>query len=72
MNGLFRNIRENRNLDYIEESDDEEDFEDTRLDKYVDSEKTLVMECVFHKKFKKWVPVRVAPSGCLVVSIGKL
>jgi hypothetical protein len=72
MNGLFRNIRENRNLDYIEESDDEEDFEDTRLDKYVDSEKTLLMECVFHKKFKKWVPVRVAPSGSMVVSISKL
>jgi hypothetical protein len=72
MNGLFRNIRENRNLDYIEESDDEEDFEDTRLDKYVDSEKTLLMECVFHKKFKKWVPVRLAPVGSMVVSIGKL
>jgi len=72
MNGLFRNIRENRNLDYIEESDDEEDFEDTRLDKYVDSEKTLVMECVFHKKFKKWVPVRISPPGGSVVHIGKL
>jgi len=72
MNGLFRNIRENRNLDYIEESDDEEDFEDTRLDKYVDSEKTLLMECVFHKKFKKWVPVRISPPGASVVHIGKL
>ena len=72
MNGLFRNIRENRNLDYIEESDDEEDFEDTRLDKYVYSEKTLIMECVFNKKFKKWVPVQVAPPGCQVVHISKL
>ena len=72
MNELFRNIRENRNLDYIEESDDEEDFEDTRLDKYVDSEKTLLMECVFHKKFKKWVPVKVLFEGCQVVHIGKL
>jgi hypothetical protein len=72
MNGLFRNIRENSNLDYIEESDDEEDFEDTRLDKYVCSEKTLIMECVFHKKFKKWIPVRVEPSGQQVVHISKL
>jgi hypothetical protein len=72
MNGLFRNIRENRNLDYIEESDDEEDFEDIRLDKYVNSEKTVLMECVFHKKFKKWVPVRIAPAGQSVVHIGKL
>jgi hypothetical protein len=72
MNGLFRNIRENRNLDYIEESDDEEDFEDTRLDKYINSEITLIMECVFHKKFKKWIPERVAPLGNQVVHIGKL
>lgn len=72
MNGLFRNIRENHNLDYIEESDDEEDFEDTRLDKYVDSDKTLLMECVFHKKFKKWVPVKISPPGQQVVHIHKL
>jgi len=72
MNELFRNIRENRNLDYIEESDNEEDFEDTRLDKYVDSEKTLLMECVFHKKFKKWIPEKVAPTGQQVVHIQKL
>jgi hypothetical protein len=72
MNGLFRNIRENRNLDYIEESDDEEDFEDTRLDKYVNSEKTLIMECVFHKKFKKWVPMQVVHHSNQVVHISKL
>ena len=30
LNSLFRNIKENINLDYIEASDDEEDFEDTR------------------------------------------
>jgi hypothetical protein len=73
MNGLFRNIRENRNLDYIEESDDEEDFEDTRLDKYVYSETTLIIECIFNKKFKKWVPVRIAsPPGNQVVHVSKL
>lgn len=59
MNGLFRNIKENRNLDYIEESDDEDDFQDMRTDKYVDLAKTLLMECVFHYKFKRWVPLRV-------------
>ena len=26
MNALFRNIKENRNLDLLEESDDEEEF----------------------------------------------
>ena len=62
MNDLFRNIRENRNLDYIEESDDEEDFQDTRLDKYVDLSKMAVLECVFVHKFKKWMPTRVIPN----------
>jgi hypothetical protein len=27
MNNHFRNIKENRNIDYIEESDDEDDFQ---------------------------------------------
>jgi len=58
MNTLFRNIKENRNIDAIEDSDDEEDFYDTRYDKYVDLKKQLLMECIYHKKFKRWVPFR--------------
>ena len=27
MNSLFRNIKENQNLDFLEESDDEEEFQ---------------------------------------------
>lgn len=72
MNGLFRNIRENRNLDYIEESDDEEDFENTREDKYVLLNKELFMECSFHTKFKRWVPIRVVDKHDKVVHISKL
>ena len=72
MNGLFRNIRENRNLDYIEESDDEEDFENTREDKYVHLNKELFMECSFHTKFKRWVPIRVVDKRDKVVHISKL
>jgi hypothetical protein len=76
MNSLFRNIKENKNLDLIEESDDEEDFEDIRDDKYVDFEKTILMECVFHSKFKKWVPIKVFSFECddinAVVCIDKL
>jgi hypothetical protein len=72
MNGLFRNIRENRNLDYIEESDDEEDFQNMNEDKYVNVEKVLLMECVFNYKFKKWCPVRVVDKYAKVVHIGKL
>ena len=59
MNSIFRKIRENRNLDYIEESDDEDDFENTDETKYVDLEKVANIECAFHSKFRKWVPLRV-------------
>lgn len=57
MNNIFRKIKENRNLDYIEESDDEDDFQNIREDKYVDLQKSVFMECAFHTKFKRWVPV---------------
>jgi hypothetical protein len=59
MNSLFRNIKENRNLDSLEESDDEDDFQNTRVDKYVDLKKTVCMECTFHPKFKRWVPLKM-------------
>jgi len=72
MNSLFRNIRENKNLDYIEESDDEENFQDTRDNKYVDLNKKILMECAFHTKFKKWVPLRLVDSRSKVVHIFKL
>jgi hypothetical protein len=72
MNGLFRNIRENKNLDYIEESDDDEDFQNTNIDKYVNIEKTLLMECVFNKKFKKWVPLRIADPKSKIIHVSKL
>jgi len=72
MNSLFRNIKENRNLDFIEESDDEDDFQNTSPDKYVDLKKTLYLECKFHPKFKSWVPIRTVKQPCKVVHIGML
>jgi hypothetical protein len=72
MNGLFRKIRENKNLDYIEESDDEDDFENTKVDKYVNVEKILSMECVFSTKFKKWIPVKVVDDRSKIVHISQL
>ena len=72
MNSLFRNIRENKNLDYIEESEDEDEFEDMREDKYVDLNKIVYMECMFHPKFKKWVPIREVGLDEKVVHVSKL
>jgi hypothetical protein len=59
MNKLFRNIKENNNLDSLEESDDEEEFENIQIDKYVDLNKVLKMRCIFNYKFKKWIPISI-------------
>lgn len=72
MNRLFRHIRENENLDAIEESDDEDDFQNVSEDKYVNLEKTLAIECQFHPKFRRWVPLRVVRPPCKVVHISQL
>jgi hypothetical protein len=68
MNGLFRNIKENINLDALEESDDEEEFESEKIDKYVDLNKTLKMNCRYNHKFKRWVPISLANSGDKIVT----
>ena len=57
MNALFRNIKENRSLDALEESDDEDEFENTNIDKFVDLTKKIKMKCIFNYKFKKWTPI---------------
>ena len=58
MNKLFRNIKENENLDLLEESDDEEEFQNENIDRFVDMNKTVYMICKFNYKFKKWYPVK--------------
>ena len=57
MNNLFRKIKENGKLDRLEESDDEEEFQDCSIDKFVDLNKTVNMICKYHSKFKKWIPI---------------
>ena len=60
MNRLFRNIKENNNLDLLEESDNEEEFENHNLDKFVFLNKSMKMKCIYNLRFKKWVPISVA------------
>lgn len=72
LNSLFRKIRENENIDYIEESDDEEDFQKVDLSKYVDPEKEIEMECEFNFKHKKWIPYNVCPKGTRIVEFSAL
>lgn len=57
LNTLFRNIKENTNLDAIEESDDEEDFQNCTENKYVYMSRAIDMNCEFNPKFKRWVPL---------------
>jgi hypothetical protein len=59
MNNLFRIIKENKNLDALEESDDEEEFENENEDKFVHLDKEYKMVCEYSPKFKKWIPIRV-------------
>jgi hypothetical protein len=68
MNDLFRTIKENKNLDFLEESDDDEEFENTNEDKFVDLNKTLIMNCVYMEKFRKWKPVSIANKHSRVIS----
>lgn len=72
MNKLFRNIKENNNLDTLEESDDEDDFQDDRSDKYVYLDRFYKMYCQFNYKFKKWMPLSVANEKEQVVSYNQL
>jgi hypothetical protein len=68
LNNLFRNIKENKNLDALEESDDEEEFENDNIDKFVYLEKEYNMVCQYNQKHRKWVPLRVARKGDRVVT----
>lgn len=70
LNRIFRNIKENDNLDALEESEDEDDFENTNADKYVDLTQEFVMRCICSEKFKRWIPsVLVNSSMCKNKSI---
>ena len=65
MNKLFRNIKENNNLDALEESDDEEEFENINIDKFVYLNKSILIECQYNFKFKMWIPIKELKSGVI-------
>ena len=60
LNKLFRKIKENANLDALEESDDEEEFEDVRVDKFVKLNASFKMVCEYVPKINKWIPQKLA------------
>ena len=60
MNKLFRKIKENDNLDALEESDDEEDFENVDEYKYVKMNTAYRMVCKYMPRINKWLPQKLA------------
>jgi hypothetical protein len=68
MNKLFRNIKENDNLDLLEESDDEEEFENVKDDKFVYLDKMYYMKCVYNVRFKKWQPIEVIKDKARLIT----
>lgn len=65
MNTIFRKIKENTNLDLLEESDDEEDFENINADKHVDLSKSVIMKCIYVPRFNKWKPLEICPHASI-------
>ena len=72
MNKLFRTIKENDRLDALEESDDEEEFENENEDRFVYLDKHYNMICLYNYKFKKWYPVRIADKNTEITKISNL
>lgn len=68
MNRLFRDIKENNNLDALEESDDESEFQNEKEDKFVFLDRSFKMNCVYNPKFKKWTPVSTAKKSDYIVT----
>jgi len=69
MNKLFRIIKENDNLDALEESDDEEEFENEQLDKFIKIDKSEKIVCQYNYKFKRWVPKKLEFSKSEIISV---
>lgn len=57
MNSYFRNIKENSNLDYLEESDNDEEFENISPYKNVNIDTIYRFKCVLNERFNMWVPI---------------
>jgi len=72
MNSLFRNIKENNNLDLLEESDNEDEFENYKEDKFVYLEKQYNLICLFNINFKKWYPIRLATDNESIITLNEL
>ena len=51
---------------------DEDDFQDMSVDKYVDLKKCVPMECIYKHKFRRWVPLTKVEGRPSIVHIRQL
>ena len=72
INLSFRTIKEKTNLDLLEESDDEEDFENISEDKYVNLDKSCKMVCRYIPRINKWEPYKMAGLKSMVSKINDI
>ena len=49
-----------------EESDDEDEFEDIRPEKYVHLNRIYNMKCVYNRKFDRWQPLKIEKDKQIV------
>ena len=56
----------------FEDIDDEDDFQNIDIDKYVDIHKIVPFECKYSRKFKRWYPLQQVDEHNKIVHIGKL
>ena len=65
LNSIFREIKESENLDLLEESDDEEEFQNINENKY-NLNNTVFMTCNYNKNFDSWEPHKISESKKLL------
>jgi hypothetical protein len=65
MNKLFRIIKENNNLDALEESDDEDEFENENIDKFVKLDTSYKMVCKYMYFYKNYLTNKLALTTVL-------
>ena len=65
LNSIFRQIKESTNLDLLEESDDEEEFQNISDNKY-NLNNTVIMICKFNKNFGTWEPQNISKTKTIL------
>jgi len=55
MNSIFRKVKENSNLDLLEESDDEDNYQNSYGN--IDPNTPIKITCIFNSSFNKWQPL---------------